>query len=142
MWRMSMIVHSVTLDLPSTLYSRVEQRAARAQRSVEEELLDVLTSALPASEDLPADLAAALAPLALLDDTALWRAAQSHLPADAASRLEALHFKRQSVGLSDTEATEVARLVRQYERAMLVRARAVALLKQRGQDVSSLRAGE
>lgn len=136
-----MIVHSVALDLPSTLYFRVEQRAARTQRSVEE-LLDVLTSALPASEDLPADLAAALAPLALLDDTALWRAAQSHLPADAASRLEALHFKRQSAGLSDTEATEVARLVRQYERAMLVRARAVALLKQRGQDVSSLRAGE
>ena len=65
-----MTVHSVTLDLPSTLYARVEQRAAQTQRSVEEELLDVLTSALPASEDLPADLAAALAPLALLDDTA------------------------------------------------------------------------
>ena len=137
-----MTVHSVTLDLPGTLYSRVEQRAARTQRSVEEELLDVLTSALPASEDLPADLAAALAPLALLDDAALWRAAQSHLPADAAARLEALHLKRQSEGLSDAETAEAVRLVRQYERAMLVRARAVALLKQRGQEVSTLRAGE
>lgn len=136
-----MVVHSVTLDLPSTLYSRIEQRAARTQRSVEEELLDVLASALPASEDLPADLAAALAPLALLDDAALWRAAESHLPADAAARLEALHLKRQSEGLSDTEAAEAARLVRQYERAMLVRAQAIALLKQRGQDVSALRAG-
>ena len=137
-----MTVHSVTLDIPATLYSRIEQRAARTQRSVEEELLDVLTSALPASEDLPADLAAALAPLALLDDTALWRAAQSHLSADAVARLEALHLKRQSEGLSDTEEAEVARLVRQYERTMLVRARAVALLKQRGKDVSTLRAGE
>lgn len=137
-----MVVHSVTLDLPNTLYSRIEQRAARTQRSVEEELLDVLASALPASEDLPADLAAALAPLALLDDAALWRAAESHLAADAAARLEALHLKRQDEGLNDTEATEAARLVRQYERAMLIRAHATALLKQRGQDISSLRTAE
>jgi len=104
-----MAVHSVTLDLPSTLYSRVKQRAARTQRSIEDELLDVLASAIPASEELPPDLAEALAPLALLDDAALWRAARSHLPAAVAARLEALHLKRQSEDLTDTESAEVAR---------------------------------
>jgi hypothetical protein len=137
-----MAVHPVTLELPSELYSRVKQRAEQTQRSVEAELLDVLASAIPASDDLPADLAEALAPLAVLDDAALWRAARSHLPATSAARLEALHLKRQSEGLTETEAADAARLVRQYERAMLVRARAAALLKQRGHDVSSLLKGE
>ena len=41
-------------------------------------------------------------------------------------------------GLTETEAEETASLVRQYERAMLVRAQAVALLKQRGHDISGL----
>jgi len=133
-----MTFHPVTLDLPNILYTRVKQRAAQTQRSVEDELLDVLASALPANDDLPADLTEALAPLALLDDTALWRAARTHLPLTAAARLEALHLKRQSEDLSDVENAAVAKLVRQYERAMLVRARAAALLAQRGHDVSSL----
>jgi plasmid stability protein len=136
-----MTVHPVTLDLPSTLYSRVRERSVRTQRSVEDELLDVLASAIPASEELPPDLAEALAPLALLDDAALWRAASSHLPVAVAARLEALHLKRQGEGLSDAESADVARLVRRYERVMLVRARAAALLKQRGHDVSSLLSG-
>jgi hypothetical protein len=104
-------------------------------------LLDVLASAIPASDALPAELAEALAPLGVLDDAALWRAARSHLPTSAAVRLEVLHLKRQSEGLTESEAASAARLVRQYERAMLVRARAAALLKQRGHDVSSLLAG-
>ena len=133
-----MAVHPVTLDLPSTLYSRVRDRSVRTQRSVEDELLDLLASAIPASEELPRDLAEAIAPLELLDDVALWRAARNHLPAAAATRLEVLHLKRQSEGLSDAESADVARLMRRYERVMLVRARAAALLKQRGHDVAPL----
>jgi len=136
-----MTFHSITLDLSNTLYTRVKQRTAQTQRSVEDELLDVLASALPADDDLPADLTEALAPLALLDDDALWRAARTHFPPTAAARLEALHLKRQSEDLSDAENAAVAKLVRRYERAILVRARAAALLAQRGHDVSSLLSG-
>ena len=138
---MQMAGHPVTLDLPSTLYTRLEQRAAQTQRSVQDELLDVLAGALPAGDDLPGDLAAALAPLVLLDDAALWRAAQSRLSRAATARLAALHRKRQDEGLTSTEAVAAARLLRQYERAMVVRARAAALLMQRGYEVSSLLAG-
>jgi hypothetical protein len=58
-----------------------------------------------------------------------------------AAELEALHLKRQREGLTESETETLARLVRQYERAMLVRAQAAALLKQRGYDVAELIAG-
>ena len=136
-----MTVQSVTLNVPSALYDRLERRAAQTHRTVEDVLLDVLATAVPLADDLPPDLAEALSPLALLDEAALWRAARSHLSAEAAAELEALHLKRQREGLTDIETQTLARLVRQYERAMLVRAQAAALLKQRGYDVAELIAG-
>ncbi|HLB45739.1 MAG TPA: hypothetical protein VJL59_01815, partial [Anaerolineales bacterium] len=99
---------------------------------------EVVATAVPIADELPPDLAEAISPLALLDNEALWRAARSHLPAEAASQMEELHLKRQREGLSEAEQQTLAGLVRQYERAMLVRAQAAALLKQRGYDVSEL----
>jgi hypothetical protein len=98
----------------------------------------VVATAVPALEELPQDLEDAISPLALLDDEALWRAARTHLSVDVSERLEELHTKRRREGLTDAEAQTLAALLRQYERAMLVRAQAAALLKQRGHDVSSL----
>jgi len=98
----------------------------------------MVATAVSVTGELPADLAEALSSLELLNDEALWKAARSHLPSEAAAQLEALHFKRQEEGLTETEAQTLAGLVRQYERAMLVRAQAAALLKQRGYDVSVL----
>jgi hypothetical protein len=98
----------------------------------------VLATAVPVTEDLPADLEAAISPLTVLGAAALWQAARSHFPTDAAQQLEELHLKRQREGLTEAEAQTTATLVRQYERAMLARAQAAAILKQRGHDVSSL----
>jgi hypothetical protein len=108
---------------------------------VEAELLEVVASAVPVADDLPVDLAQAISPLALLDDEALWRAARSHFPAEAVAQMEQLHLKRQREGLTGSEAETLAGLVRHYERAMLVRAQAAALLKERGYDVAELLAG-
>ena len=137
-----MTVQTVTLNLPGALYSRLKHRAEQAHRSIEAELLEVVATAVPLADELPAELAEAIAPLALLDDEALRRAARSHLPAEVAAQLERLHLKRQREGLTESESQTLAGLVRQYERAMLVRAQAAALLKQRGLDVSDLVAGE
>jgi hypothetical protein len=105
---------------------------------VEAELLDAVVAAVPVADELPADLNEAISPLDLLDDAALWRAARSRLPVEAAEQMESLHLKRQREGLTEAEAQTLAWLVRQYERAMLVRAQAAALLKQRGHNVSTL----
>jgi len=136
-----MAVQPMTLNLPGALYNRLKRQAEQTHRSVEAELLEAVASAVPADDELPNDLAEALSPLALLDDQALWRAARSHLSAEAADQLESLHLKRQREGLTEAEAQTLAVLVRQYERTMLVRAQAAALLKQHGYDVSSLAAG-
>jgi plasmid stability protein len=133
-----MTVQVVTLHLPSPLYEQLKRRAAQAQRTVEAELLDVVATAVPVGDNLPADLAEAISPLALLDNEALWRAARSHLPAEAAAQMEDLHLKRQREGLTEVEEATLKGLVRQYERTMLVRGQAAALLKARGHDVSHL----
>jgi plasmid stability protein len=133
-----MTCQTLTLQVPDVLYTRLKERARQANRSVEAELLDVLATAVPPTEELPGDLAEAVAPLALLDDAALWQAARSRLPDQSASRLEDLHLKRQREGLTDAEGRELAALVVQYERTVLVRARAAALLRERGHDIASL----
>ena len=128
----------MTLDLPDSLYQKLKARAAQTQRTVEAEALNVLATSVPVADELPEDLEAAISPLSLLDDTALWRAARMTFPTDAAQQLEGLHQKRQREGLNEAEGQTTAALVRQYERAMLVRAQVAALLKQRGHNVSSL----
>ncbi len=133
-----MAVQTVTLDLPTALYQQLKRRADATFRSVEDELLTVVATAVPASDELPQDLEEAISPLALLNDDALWRAARTRMAPEAAEHLEELHTKRRRDGLSGEEAHALSALVWQYKRAMLVRAQAAALLKQRGHDVSSL----
>lgn len=133
-----MTAQPVTVHLPELLYRQLRERADQHRRSVADEMLDLLATAVPSADALPDDLQQAIAPLALLDDPALWRAARTSLPVEAAGHLEALHHKRQCEGLTEIEEQERTTLVRQYERAMLVRAQAAALLKARGHDVSSL----
>jgi plasmid stability protein len=133
-----MTSQTLTLQVPANLYNHLKQRADQAQRSVEAETLELLAATVPATEGLTANLQQALTPLALLDDEALRRAAGSRLGSEAAAELEALHFKQQREGLTEAETQRRGELVQQYERAMLVRAQAAALLRQRGHDVSSL----
>jgi plasmid stability protein len=135
-----MAVQAVTVNLPGPLYERLARRATRTHRTVEAEIVEAVTTLLPEEPDqLPADMAEAIAALHLLDAEALWRAARTCLAPEKAAELEGLHIKRQGEGLSASETETVAMLMKEYTRVMLVRSRAAALLKQRGHDVSGLR---
>ena len=105
---------------------------------MEAELVDVVATAMPEQEELPNGLNLELAELEYLDDEALWQAARSRLAAQMARRTAKLHHKRQREGLTEIEVRTLADLVRQYERAVLIRVQAAVLLKQRGHDVSKL----
>ena len=59
-------------------------------------------------------------------------------PEEAAARFSELNRKQQREGLTDEEYRALDGLRRGYERVMVVRAEAAALLKQRGYDVSKL----
>ncbi len=134
-----MAVQAVTVNLPDPLYQRLARRASRTHRTVEAEIVDAMNTSLPDEPDeLPADMAEAIAALHLLADDDLWRAARQTLDAERAADIETLHIKRQSDGLSASETEALATLMNEYTRIMLVRARSAALLKQRGHDVSGL----
>ena len=52
-----MTLQTITLRLPEMLYRQVEHRAQRMRRSVEDELIIVVSTALPTTDDLPLDIA-------------------------------------------------------------------------------------
>jgi len=133
-----MTIQTLTIQLPDRLYARLRHRAQQANRSVEAELVDLLSTAMPGEDELPDELSQELSGLEQLDDTALWQAARGRLAVEISLRMEKLHRKRQREGLSSADARALSELVRQYERAMLIRAQAAALLNQRGHDVSKL----
>ena len=51
-----MSVQPITINLPTILYSRLRRRAEQSRHTVEAELLEVVTTAVPVADDLPADL--------------------------------------------------------------------------------------
>ncbi len=93
-----MSVQTVIVHLPEGLYSQLKERADRWKRTVEAEVLDVLSSAIPAGDDLPPHIEEELSRLEAADDETLRRAAQSRLSPEAARQLEELHWKRQREG--------------------------------------------
>jgi hypothetical protein len=137
-----MAARAVTLHLPGPLFEKIERRAQEAHRSIEAELLEVVSTAVPAAEELSPDLGAEVSSLRFLDDAALWQAARSRLPLPESERMEELHRTDRRAGLSEPEAQELADLERQYEKVLLVRSHAARLLAQRGHDIRGLISGE
>jgi hypothetical protein len=133
-----MAAHAVTLRLPAPLYDHFQNRAERAHRSLEAELLDAVATAATDEEELSQDLAKALGDLELLNDRELWRVARNSLSDDSRSQLEALNSKQQREKLTPADKETLERLVDQYDQAVLLRAEAARLLKKRGHDVSGL----
>ncbi len=133
-----MPAQAITLQLPSPLYEHFKRLAAKARRTVEAEILDAVAHVAPELEDLPPDLSESLSQLEALEDSALWQLARSRLSREDSSELENLHFKRQSEGLTPEEKARTNFLVGQYERAIVLRAQAARVLKERGHDVSCL----
>jgi hypothetical protein len=74
--------------------------------------------------------------LTTLDDETLWRVSHSQPTVEDGILLQALLDKRRRVGLTPVEEQWLAELGDRHGRVMVLRAKAVALLHQRGIDVS------
>lgn len=117
----------------------MQRQATEAQRSVSDEVVRLLATVVPAEDDrLRSELEQELGRIQALDDASLWKLARTRLPARTAKRMQALQFKRQREGLSDEERQVEVALAEEYDRRMLIRAKVLLLLKQRGHDVSEL----
>jgi plasmid stability protein len=134
-----MVEEVIQVHLPEELYHQIEQRAHRMRCSIEDEMVAILAAALPTMEELPADIIVDLEHLGLLNDDELWQTARTSLPLADADRMQMLLLKRKRQTLTPEEQREAEHLLDQYDRCMLVRSKAAQLLKERGQDISSLK---
>ena len=129
-------MQTVTVNLPDNLYQRMRRRARERNRTVEDEVVEVVARAF--DDDIAPATADLLEELPLLSDHDLWQAARMYIPADQAERMQELVWKEQAEGLTTAEQDEAGQLQRNAHRVMLVRGEAAALLAERGHDVDVL----
>ncbi len=137
-----MSLQMINLPLPSQVYQRAQQRADKRQRSIEDELAEVVTQALAADDEfvgLPLELAEEVKQLAFLDAKHLWVVAKRTITPDQSEHMETLIHKLHREGLTQSEQQEMQQLQQLAHRIMLLRAEAAVLLKQRGHDITNLR---
>ncbi len=131
-----MAVHPVTINLSESVYRQIKRAADVVRRPVDEVVAEAVVAAAPIMDTSASSLRMELAQMAYLNDAALWKAARATLSKEQRQQLETLHDKQQRVGLTPGEQAQEEALRKLYRETLLVRAQAVALLQQRGYDVS------
>ena len=129
---------SLTVQMPEKLLRSLQRRALQSRQPVGKEVVELIESALSQADLRDTDITELLQPLETMTDDDLWNAAESRLPKTLARKLESLHSKRQREGLTKAEREQAQMLAQQYERGLLIRAQAAAVLKARGHDVARL----
>jgi len=127
-----MTMQTVSVGLPKPVFLKLERAAQLTHRSVEEVLIATVNVALAEPPGLPTDLSNELAAMSLFSDEALWAAGQPSLSPAEQSRLGQLDHKAGERLLTEAEKAEQADLLAAYHRAVLRRAKALAILAQRG----------
>lgn len=128
----------VSIDLPERLFQKLKRVADLTHRSVEEVAATSLEVALPTDQNLPADLADELAAMRLFSDDALWAATSPSLTPTEEQQLLHLNVAAGERELSSEETAEQQRLIDAYQRSVIRRAQALAILAQRGHNISQI----
>ena len=123
---------TVNVQVPEAIFHRLQRVAEMTHRPIEDVLATTVNVALPQAPDLPPQLADDLAAMMMFSDEALWAATESSLSPAQRRRLNQLSHAGGRKSLSPAESAELAHLVDLYDRAVLRRARALAILAHRG----------
>ncbi len=134
---MAQVTSTVSIEVPEPVYRRLKQIAEITHRSIEEVLVSTVNTALPIEPNLPVQVADELAAMNMFNDDALWASVQSSLSPAEVERLRQLNDAADTRELTASEEAELAQLLDAYDRAVLRRARALALLSHRGYDISN-----
>lgn len=126
----------VSIQLPDTLFRKLKRAADLTHRPVEEIAATSLEAAFPTAPDLPADVADELAAMQVFSDAALQAAVEPSMSRTEQRRLEQLNAAAGERSLTAAEGKEQQALIAAYQRSVLRRAKAMALLAQRGHDLS------
>src|SRR5689334_21933437 len=101
---------SVILQLPEALYNRFQRKAEQSQRTIEDELLEVVSKANLPGEGLPVELAEEIAAMSSFSDQALWKAARKRIPSNLLKKLNQLNYKQQKEGAASLTSEELKTL--------------------------------
>ena len=127
-----MTMQTVSIELPRSVFLKLKRAAELTHRSVGEVLVATVNVALVEPPGLPVDLAHELAAMPLLSDEALWAAVHPSLSPAEQFRLSQLNHKAGERPLAKAEEAEQEHLLAAYHRSVLRRAKALAILTQRG----------
>ena len=131
-----MTTRTVKLRLPESLYIRLQQAADATCRPLDDILLHaVQVGSPPMWDDAPAEFQGDLAALDRLDDETLWCIARSRKSDTEMERYQELLDKNANGTLAAEEREELVKLRIEYDRFMLRKAHAAALLRWRGHQV-------
>jgi hypothetical protein len=127
---------AITLSIPEYLYERAKRLAAEKNLAIEQVLIDQLETALVDLPALASDEQAELDALDHLSDDALRTIALEVMPLHQQERMQGL-MQQNNFGTISAEAREeLTGLVDQGQRLILRKAKAIALLAQRGHPIS------
>jgi hypothetical protein len=128
----------ITVAVPQETYESFRRQAEEQRHSIEEAVLEAMQAALSEGESGTHEQHQVLSALTLLDTESLWQIVRRGAETEDVLLLAALNRKRQREGLTVGEERAVESLIRQHDRAVLIRAQALALLAQRGEDLSEV----
>lgn len=133
--KLSKTMTTSTINVPVTydLYQRLKQAARWQDKSVETVLSETLNSALPTQDSIPPAVYQEIDELASLPTEALLQVAQEVMSSVDQAAIEQLVDWQAIRELTTDEHQRLAHLQMEYERILLRKARAFALLAERGQ---------
>lgn len=133
-----MLVETVTLKIPETLYQRFVNTARATERPLEEVMLHALqVGSPPAHSNVPEEFQADIAALDKLDDNTLWQIANSRKTTADMERYNTLLERNQDHILTEAERLELMALRHEADLFMLRRAQAAVLLRWRGRGLAA-----
>jgi hypothetical protein len=127
--------HSIRVDLPAELFEQIREAATRSDQPMESVLIDSLALVFgtprsgwePPTETLEA-----------LPDAQLWALVYRGMAWQEGARLRELTARGKQAVLSSEEQAELAALIDEADRLMLLRSRALLALRQRGHNIEKL----
>ncbi len=129
--------YPVTLPVPADVYDRASHIAAVTSQSIEAVLLQQLQNAFADSlPELTPDEQRELEALTQLSDEALWTIAREQMTEDRQTRMQTLMNTNAQGRLDKVQRSELEALVEQGQRLSVRKAKAAALLTERGYTIT------
>ena len=126
----------IPVQLPETLFRKLERAAALTHRSIEEIAATSLEAVLPTTSGVSSEMANELAAMRVFSDDALRAAVAPAFAPTEEQRLAQLNGLTGVRDLTAAEQSEQNDLIQNYRRSVLRRAQALAILAQRGHPIS------